>query len=111
MHADEVEVNEALLHQLLADQMPHLADLPVSIVEPWGTDNGIWRLGADLVVRLPRIGWAQGQVAKEATWLPVIAPHLSISVPEPVAVGEPSKGYRSNGRCTGGSTVSARGST
>jgi aminoglycoside phosphotransferase (APT) family kinase protein len=93
MHDDEVEVGDALVRRLLAAQMPHLADLPLAIVEPWGTDNGIWRLGDDLVVRLPRIHWAQGQVDREARWLPVLAPRLPVAVPEPVAVGEPGEGY------------------
>lgn len=93
MHADEVEVSENLVRRLLADQLPDLAHLALSIVEPWGTDNGIWRLGDDLVVRLPRIEWAQGQVMREATWLPRLAPHLPLAVPEPVAVGEPGDGF------------------
>jgi aminoglycoside phosphotransferase (APT) family kinase protein len=54
MHDDEIDVDEALVRRLLVTQMPHLADRPLAIVEPWGTDNAIWRLGADLVVRLPR---------------------------------------------------------
>lgn len=93
MHDDEVEVNEALVRRLLAAQMPHLIDRPISVLEPWGTDNGIWRLGDDLVVRLPRIGWAEGQVDWEARWLPRLAPALPVAVPEPVAVGEPADGY------------------
>ena len=93
MHDDEVEVDDARVRRLLAAQMPHLADRPISIVEPWGTDNGIWRLGDDLVVRLPRTGWAEGQVTREATWLPRLAPHLPVPVPKPVAVGEPADGY------------------
>jgi aminoglycoside phosphotransferase (APT) family kinase protein len=93
MHAEEVHVDEALVRRLLAQQMPQLADQPLAIVEPWGTDNAIWRLGADLVVRLPRIAWAAGQIEREATWLPRLAPHLSVAVPEPVAVGEPGDGY------------------
>lgn len=93
MHAEELEVDEELVLGLLASQMPHLADRPLTRVEPWGTDNGIWRLGDDLVVRLPRIHWAVGQVELEATWLPHLAPHLPVTVPEPVAVGEPGGGY------------------
>jgi len=93
MHDDEVPVDESLVRRLLAAQMPHLADRPISVVEPWGTDNGIWRLGEDLVVRLPRIGWAAGQVTRDATWLPRLAPRLPVAVPEPVAVGEPADGY------------------
>lgn len=93
MHEDEFVVDEGLVRRLLAEQMPERAHLPLSVVEPWGTDNAIWRLGDDLVVRLPRIGWAVGQVDREATWLPRLAPSLPVAVPVPVAVGEPGCGY------------------
>ena len=45
------------------------------------------------MVRLPRIHWAAEQIDREATWLPRLAPHLSVAVPEQVAVGEPGAGY------------------
>jgi aminoglycoside phosphotransferase (APT) family kinase protein len=93
MHEDEVDVDEALVQALLADQLPDLADLPLTIVEPWGTDHAVWRLGDELVVRLPRIRWAASQPAREATWLPRLAPHLPVAIPEPVALGEPAHGY------------------
>jgi aminoglycoside phosphotransferase (APT) family kinase protein len=93
MHHEEVEVDDALVRRLLTSQMPQLADRPLTIVEPWGTDNAIWRLGDDLVVRLPRIHWAMGQIEREAVWLPRLAPYLPVAVPEPVAVGEPADGY------------------
>lgn len=93
MHDDEVEVDDALVRRLLAMQMPELADAPLTMIEPWGTDNAIWRLGDDLVVRLPRIHWATGQIDREALWLPRLAPHLPVALPEPVAVGEPGDGY------------------
>lgn len=63
------------------------------MVEPWGTDNSIWRVGGDLVVRLPRIAWAERQVAFEAEWLPILSTHVPVAVPLPVAVGEPGRGY------------------
>lgn len=93
MHADEVPVDESLVRRLLDAQFPDLADRALAIVEPWGTDNAIWRLGDELVVRLPRIGWAAGQVDKEAEWLPRLAPHLTVSLPTPIAVGEPTDEY------------------
>ena len=86
-------MDDALVRRLIATQMPDLAALPLILVEPWGTDNAIWRLGTDLVVRLPRIHWAAGQVELEARWLPRIAAHLPVAVPEPVAVGEPGNGF------------------
>ena len=93
MHADEVVVDGALVSRLLTEQMPDLADRPLTAVEPWGTDNAIWRLGDDLVVRLPRIHWAAGQSDREAAWLPRIAPHLPVAVPKPLAIGAPGFGY------------------
>jgi aminoglycoside phosphotransferase (APT) family kinase protein len=93
MHDDEVEVNEALVRRLLQSQMPDLADRPLMVVEPWGTDNAIWRVGTDLVLRFPRIHWAAGQVEHEAERLPRLASHLPVGIPEPVAVGEPGDGY------------------
>ena len=94
MHDDEVAVDVQLVRRLLAAQMPELATgRELTIVEPWGTDNAVWRLGVDLVVRMPRIAWAEEQAAKEARWLPVIAPHLSVTLPEPVAIGEPAYEY------------------
>ena len=93
MHDQEVEVDDALVCRLLATQMPQFADLPLRIVEPWGTDNAIWRVGDDFVVRLPRIFWAAGQSEREAMWLPRLSPYVPVAVPEPVAVGEPGDGY------------------
>lgn len=93
MHADEVAVDEMVVRALLAEQRPDLAHLSLRIVEPWGTDHGIWRLGPDLVVRLPRIGWATGQPERDATWLPLLAPHLPVPIPEPVHLGGPGCGY------------------
>ena len=93
MHEGEIEVDEKLVHSLLASQMPSFAHLPLVIVEPWGTDNAIWPLGPDFVVRLPRIHWATGQIELEALWLPRLAPHLPVAIPEPVAMGEPTNDY------------------
>ncbi len=93
MHKDEIEVDEHLVRDLLRSQMPDLAQLPLAIVEPWGTDNAIWRLGTELVVRLPRIHWAAGQVELEAQWLPRLAPHIPVALPEPVGIGRPTNDY------------------
>lgn len=93
MHKDEVEISEELVRRMLASQMPELAGRSLGVVKPWGTDNAIWRVGDDLVIRLPRIHWAASQVEQEAFWLPRLAPHLPIPVPEPRAIGEPAFGY------------------
>jgi aminoglycoside phosphotransferase (APT) family kinase protein len=93
MHADEVDTDVSLVRRLLAAQFPDWAELPIVPVPSAGTDNALYRLGDRMVVRLPRIGWATGQVDKEARWLPRLAPHLPLAVPVPVATGEPAEGY------------------
>jgi aminoglycoside phosphotransferase (APT) family kinase protein len=93
MHEDEVEVDDALVARLLRTQFPQLAGLVLTRVEAWGTDHAIFRLGEDLSVRLPKIGWASKQGEKETRWLPRLAAHLPVEVPVPVAMGEPADGY------------------
>ncbi|UQU62150.1 aminoglycoside phosphotransferase family protein [Couchioplanes caeruleus] len=93
MHADEVATDETLVRRLLAAQFPQWAGLPARLVPSYGTDHDVYRLGADLVVRLPRIGWAAQQAAREATWLPWLAPQVPLALPEPVGLGEPQDGY------------------
>lgn len=93
MHADEVPVSERLVRSLLQEQMPDYANEPIAIVEPWGTDNAIFRVGQDFVVRLPRIEWAVNQVAFEHQWLPKLDTYMSVTLPEPIAIGQPGCGY------------------
>lgn len=93
MHDDEIDVDDALVRRLLATQLPHLAELPLRRIEAWGTDHAIFRLGEDLSVRVPKIGWAAKQGEKERRWLPVLAPHLPIQVPVPMAIGNPVEDY------------------
>ena len=93
MHADEVETDVALVRRLLAGQFPQWADLPIDPVVSYGTDHDIYRLGDHLAARLPRIGWATKQAAKEAQWLPKLAPYLPLALPVQLAMGRPGEGY------------------
>jgi aminoglycoside phosphotransferase (APT) family kinase protein len=93
MHEDEVETDRSLVRRLLVSQYPQWADLPIERVQSAGTDNAMYRLGDDMAVRLPRIHWAIDAVAKEAQWLPVLAPHLPLSIPVPIATGAPEADF------------------
>ena len=93
MHDDEIDVDTTLAGRLVATQFPQWAKLPLRPVEPAGTDNAIFRLGDAMSVRLPRIHWAVAQPEKERRWLPTLAPHLSLAIPVPLALGEPAHGY------------------
>lgn len=93
MHADEIPTDVGLVRRLLVAQFPQWADLPLAPAPSAGTDNAIYRLGDDKAVRLPRIHWATGQVAKERAWLPRLAPRLPLQLPVQLAVGEAAAGY------------------
>jgi aminoglycoside phosphotransferase (APT) family kinase protein len=93
MHADELQTDVSLVRRLLAGQFPKWAELPLERVPSAGTDNALYRLGDDMVARLPRIHWAVGAVAKDFRWLPALAPLLPVEVPVPLAKGDPAEGY------------------
>lgn len=93
MHDGEVHTDVDLVRSLIAGQFPRWADLTVTPVPSSGTDNALYRLGTELVVRLPRIDWAVGQVEADHAWLPRLAARLPVPIPAPVAVGEPAGGY------------------
>jgi len=93
MHEDEVAVDEALVGRLVAAQFPRWAELPIEAVFPRGTDNALYRLGGELVVRLPRRPGAVAALEKERRYLPLVAPRVPVAVPEPVAEGRAAEGY------------------
>jgi len=85
-------VSESIVRSLLAEQHPDLAALSlVQVDEGW--DNTLWRLGDDLVVRLPRRELAAQLTMNEQRWLPVLAPLLPLPIPSPVRLGRPSERY------------------
>lgn len=93
MHPDQVIATPALVRQLVDEQFPQWADRPMTRVEHHDTDHDVHRLGDDLVVRLPVVGWATGQAEAERRWLPVLGPHLPLAVPQHRATGRPAHGY------------------
>jgi aminoglycoside phosphotransferase (APT) family kinase protein len=93
MHHDELDIDASLVRRLLASQFPRWAELPIERIEPTGTDNAIYRLGEDMVVRLPRVARTVATLEKERAWLPRLAPHLPLAVPVPLAEGTPTAGY------------------
>jgi aminoglycoside phosphotransferase (APT) family kinase protein len=92
MPAAEVDVTPKLVRHLLREQHRDLAGLPVELLAN-GWDNVVFRLGDELAVRMPRRDAAAAILRNEQRWLPVLAPHLPLPVPEPVRTGEPGSGY------------------
>lgn len=93
MHIDEVDTDESLVRRLVGAQLPQWAHLSVRALNSAGTDNALYRLGDEMVVRLPRTQSASEQVDKEQRWLPRLAPFLPLAIPNPLVVGAPGEGY------------------
>lgn len=93
MHQEEIDIDIPLVKRLLTEQFPQLAKRTITVVRSTGTVNAIYRLGHDLYLRLPRVpAWAQS-IEREWIWLPRLAPHISLSIPKPLAQGKPTNWY------------------
>ncbi|MBK3641923.1 aminoglycoside phosphotransferase family protein [Streptomyces sp. MBT33] len=93
MHPGAYPVDEDLVRRLVAGRFPRWAGLPVRRFPSGGTVNAMYRLGEDMVVRLPLVAGGAEDVARERRWLPALAPLLPTAVPEVLGAGEPAEGY------------------
>jgi aminoglycoside phosphotransferase (APT) family kinase protein len=81
-----------VLARLLAEQAPGLAGLPVTEL-PGGQDNAVFRVGSELVARLPRHEPAAQLMAHELHWAAEAAAGLPCATSVPVLEGRPSADY------------------
>ncbi|UOQ90209.1 aminoglycoside phosphotransferase family protein [Agromyces endophyticus] len=92
LHDDELDIDAALVADLLRRQRPVWADLPI-VEAGGGTDNRMFRLGDELLARMPRTKDTAGSLRKEREWVPRLAPRLSLRVPTPEFAGSPTPEY------------------
>jgi len=90
---EKTVITPELVSRLVAVQFPQWANLAVAPVDLDGNDNTTFRLGDEFSVRLPSADAYVPQVDKEQRWLPFLAPHLPLPIPEPVARGLPALGF------------------
>ena len=81
------------MQALVARTLPGSADLPLQRLAASGSTNALFRLGDDLLVRLPRQPGGTATIEKEVRWVPLLASRLPVAAPEVVAIGEPALGY------------------
>jgi len=93
LHSDEIPIDADLVRGLVDRALPEYVGAPVRRLAASGSTNALYRLGDELLVRLPRQPGGSSTISKEATWLPVLAPLLPVSVPEVVAVFDPDRDY------------------
>lgn len=89
----KIEITDILVRQLIDKQFPSYSHLPIMSIPLTGHDNRTFRLGDKMLVRLPSAEEYVRQVEKEHKWLPLLAPYLPLPIPEPIAMGKPSKDY------------------
>jgi aminoglycoside phosphotransferase (APT) family kinase protein len=92
MPAADVDISADLVRRLLVSQHPDLAALPVEFLAN-GWDNALFRLGTELVVRMPRRQLGATIIEHEQRWLPSLAPRLPLPIPYPERTGHSALGY------------------
>ena len=86
-------LNPDLACKLINQQFPEYADLTVTEVEQQGHDNRTYRIGGDMLIRMPTAESYALKVPKEQELLPKLAKHLNVAIPAPVKMGKPSEDY------------------
>lgn len=82
-----------VVRALVDGQCPRWRDLPLTSMETSGTEHSTYRLGAGLLVRLPRDASAEQGLHKEIEWLPRLRGHLGLELPVVEHVGSPGPGF------------------
>lgn len=79
-----------LARKLIAEQFPEYSNLQITDIEQQGHDNRTFRLGPDMLIRMPTAADYALKVPKEQELLPHLAKRLSVSIPAPIKMGKPS---------------------
>jgi len=89
---NEIALDPQAAIQLISDQFPDLAGRDIRHLATKGTDNHIFLIGDNLCARFPKVAWAAGTAAREATALDRFA-GSPLSVPEVYGLGAPAEDY------------------
>ena len=93
LHDDEVRIDVELVSRLIGAQCPEFAALPLRRLDATGSTHVLFRLGDELLVRLPRQPGTSAGIVKQRRWVPALGAYLPVAVPEIVALGLPGFGF------------------
>jgi aminoglycoside phosphotransferase (APT) family kinase protein len=94
MHEGQVDVDADCVRRLLVDQYRSLSNRPVTAIHSTGTVNALFRIGDELIARLPLVGKWSDAIERERKWLPWFSQRIvSVRIPEPVLKGRPAEYY------------------
>ena len=97
-HEAEIPMDEHRLRGLLEAQFPHWAELRIRELEERGTDHTLFRIGDDMVARMPIRPYngaaaVDQQAVRESRWVPFLAPRVPLEMPVPLGLGTPTSDY------------------
>lgn len=97
MHDNQLRVTPKMVRDLVDDQFPAWAPLPIAPVDSEGTVNVIFRIGDKLAARFPLqpgdVGTTRQWLQSEADAARELLGRTRFPVPEPVALGASGAGY------------------
>ena len=93
MSTAEPFIDVTVARELVNSQFPHWSSHAVTRLEDEGWCNRTFRLGDNMLIRLPRHQAYAAQVEKEASWLPKLSHYLPLQIPQALALGAPSSNY------------------
>ncbi|QLE78368.1 aminoglycoside phosphotransferase family protein [Francisella sp. Scap27] len=87
------DVTLKLADKLIKNQFPEYSHLGLKSVEKQGHDNRTYKIGNDLLIRLPTAESYALKVPLEQDLLPKLAKYITTSIPTPIKMGVPSDDY------------------
>ncbi len=93
LHQDEISISLEQARRLVAGQFPEYAGLPLRELKATGSTNRLFRLGDNLLLRLPRQPGGGAGIDKEWRYLPEMGRRLPVAIPGIVAVGQPAEEF------------------
>jgi aminoglycoside phosphotransferase (APT) family kinase protein len=88
-----IEVPTRIARSLVKEQFSQYAHLEIKPVAFSGWDNATYHLGDEMLLRMPRGEAYALKVPKEQSLLAKLGKQISILIPQPLAMGKPSKNY------------------
>jgi aminoglycoside phosphotransferase (APT) family kinase protein len=96
VHNGEVNINNEMVHNLLVEQYPQISHLPLVKINSIGTVNAIYKIGNRFYARLPLLPEYNEAIINENNIIQKISPHITMQIPEPIYLGNPSEKYPLN---------------
>lgn len=93
LHDDEISIDLQLVRTLIDTQFPHFAQLELRRLDETGSTNALFRLGNDLLVRLPLQPGGGDDLETEQRWSDTFRSRMPLAIPRTVAIGRPGNGY------------------